>query len=336
MFNKQFAIDLGTSNTTVAVIGEGIVYEEPTVIAIAKKNKEIIAIGSDAKKMLGKVSDEIAAECPLNAGVIANYRLTEKYLTHSIAYANGGRIPKFFKPDITVSVPAGVTTVEERAVIEACMNSGAGKVFLFPEPIAAALGAGMEIGSSDGHMIVNIGGGTCEIAVISVNTICCFKSEKYAGNFLNHKIQQFIRKHYNVVIGDQLAEIIKMQVGSALPLSEPYVMEFRGREAQTGTPMNIRIDSNVIAEAVRPGLQLIVHSIQEVLMKSPPELASAVIDRGMVLAGGTANLRNIGEYFSREVGIPAHTADDPSHCVITGLMIVAENHHIFRRVIKTS
>lgn len=335
MFSKKICIDLGTANTVVYTPENGVVFEEPTVLSIADKTKEIIAIGKDAKLMLGKVADDITAKRPLQHGVIANFKLTEKFLTYCIGIANKGN-SRFFKPLVLLSAPAGITSVEERAIIEAALNAGAGKVYLLPEPIAAGIGAGLPISSSTGHMIVNIGGGTSEIAIISVNSICCFKSEKVAGDFLNEKIVQYMKKKYNVLIGEQLAENIKKIIGSAVPLAKPFEMEFRARDASNSSPKTIRINSNDMVDAITPALQLIAKGIVEVLDKAQPELASDVLDRGMILAGGSANLRNIDEYFATVIGIPAHIADDPIHCVIRGLATAVDNLDALSRALKTS
>lgn len=333
MFRKKICIDLGTANTIVYSNEEGVVFEEPTVLAMATKTKEIIAIGIEAKGMLGKVSEEITACRPLQHGVIANFKITEKYLQYcmSLANPNGSR---FFKPTIMLSSPAGITSVEERAIIEAATNAGAGKVYLLAEPLAAGIGAGLPISSTSGHMIVNIGGGTSEIAVISVNTICCFKSEKVAGDYINNKIVHFVKRKYGVLIGELLAENIKKTVGSAVQLQQPFEMEFRARDAQNSAPKTVRINSNDLLEGIEPSLQIIAKGVVDVLDKAPPELASDVIDRGMILSGGGAMLRGLDEYFSIQIGIPTHTAEDPIHCVIRGLATAIENIDALKRVIK--
>lgn len=335
MFNKKICIDLGTANTIVYSSENGIVFEEPTVLAMDTKTKEVIAIGVEAKSMLGKVSEDITACRPLQHGVIASFKITEKYLQYCLSLANIHN-SKFFKPIILLSSPAGITSVEERAIIEAAKNAGAGKVYLLAEPIAAGIGAGLPISTSAGHMIVNIGGGTSEIAVISVNTICCFKSEKVAGDHINNKIIQFIKKKYNVSIGVLLAENIKKTIGVAVPLQQPFEMEFRARDAHNSAPKTVRMNSNELLEGIEPSLQIIARGIVEVLDKAPPELASDVIDRGMIISGGGALLRGIDEYFSAQIGIPAHIAEDPIHCVIRGLATAIENIDALRRVIKES
>jgi len=333
MFNKKICIDLGTANTIVYTADDGIIFEEPTVLSYASKSKEIIAIGNDAKGMIGKVSEDIQASRPLQHGVIANFKITEKYLHYCLSIANSGG-NRFFLPTVMMSSPAGITSVEERAIVEAAKNAGAGKVYLLPEPIAAGIGAGLPISTTAGHMIVNIGGGTSEIAIISVNTICCFKSEKVAGDNLNNKIIQFAKRKYGVLIGELLAEQIKKNIGTAVPLNQPFEMEFRARDAQNSAPKTVRINSNELIEGIEPALQSIARGVVEVLDKAPPELASDVIERGMVLSGGTALLRGIDEFFSRNIGIPAHVAEDPIHCVIRGLATAIENLEALKRVVK--
>jgi len=333
MFNKKICIDLGTANTIVYSSEQGVVFEEPTVLAIVSKTKEVIAIGVEAKGMLGKVSEDITACRPLQHGVIANFKITEKYLQYCLSLANI-HSSKFFKPTILLSSPAGITSVEERAIIEAARNAGAGKVYLLAEPLAAGIGAGLPISTSAGHLIVNIGGGTSEIAVISVNSICCFKSEKVAGDYINYKIVQYVKKRYGVLIGDLLAENIKKTIGSAIPLQNPFEMEFRARDAQNSAPTTVRLNSNDLLEGITPVLQVLVKGIVEVLDKAPPELASDVIDRGMIISGGGALLRGIDDYLASQIGIPAHVAEDPIHCVIRGLATAIENMDALKRVIR--
>jgi rod shape-determining protein MreB and related proteins len=328
----KVGIDLGTANSVVAVIGKGIVASEPTVVAISPKDKRVIAIGEEAKGMLGKVPGDIEARRPIRQGVIASYKLTEMLFQHLITKALG-RV-RFFKPEIMISVPAGITSVEERAVIEAAVQAGAGKVYLIPEPIAAAIGAKMPISSSAGNMIVNMGGGTSEIAVISMNGIVTCESKRIAGDALNEALVNYIRKRFGLVIGEQMAERIKIEIGSALPMEKPLSMEMRGRDGSTGMPTSITITTNDIVDGMKPILNQIIVSIKTVLENTPPELSSDIIDRGMVLSGGTALLRNIDDLFTKATGVPAHVVEDPMHTVITGIMEALENLEIIKRSLK--
>lgn len=314
---RKVAIDLGTANSLVLVEGKGIVVREPTVVAVSLSDKKVVAIGNDAKEMLGKVPENIIAKRPLKQGVIASYRLTEALLKSLLNKAIGRT--RFFKPEVMISVPAGLTSVEERAVIEASLSAGAGKIYLLPEPIAAAIGAELPISTSTGNMIVNMGGGTTEIAVISMNGIVTFESKRVAGDALNDEIMNYMRKVKGMVIGEQMAEKIKMDVASAVKLEEPDEMEVRGRDINTGLPTTIIVTSNDINNAIKPVLNQIIASIKSVLEKTPPELTSDIIDRGMVLSGGTALLNNIDDLFTRATGVPAHVVDNPMEAVVRGV-----------------
>lgn len=328
----KVGIDLGTANSIIAVMGKGIILSEPTVVAISPKDKKVIAIGEEAKGMLGKVPGDIEARRPIRQGVIASYKLTEMLFQHLINKALG-RV-RFFKPEIMISVPAGITSVEERAVIEAAVQAGAGKVYLIPEPIAAAIGAKMPISSSAGNMIINMGGGTSEIAVISMNGIVTYESKRIAGDALNESLVNFIRKKFGLVIGEQMAEKIKMEIGSALPMEKPLSMEIRGRDGSTGMPNSITINTNDVVDGLKPVLNQIIVSIKNVLEITPPELSSDIIDRGMVLSGGTALLRNIDDLFTKATGVSAHVVEDPMHTVIKGIMEALDNLEVIKRSLK--
>ena len=314
---KKVAIDLGTANSLVLVEGRGIVVREPTVVAISLNDKKVVAIGNDAKEMLGKVPENIVAKRPLRQGVIASYRLTEALMKSLLNKAIGRT--RFFKPDVMISVPAGLTSVEERAVLEAAVSAGAGEVYLIPEPIAAAIGAQLPISTSTGNMIVNMGGGTTEIAVISMNGIVTFESKRLAGDAINEEIINYMRKIKGVVIGEQMAEKIKMEVASAVRVDSPGEMEVRGRDVNSGLPTTVLVNANEINEAIKPVLNQIIGAIKNVLEKTPPELASDIIDRGMVLSGGTALLSNIDVLFTRATGVPAHIVDNPMDAVVIGV-----------------
>jgi rod shape-determining protein MreB and related proteins len=322
MFVKKLGIDLGTANSVVFVQGEGIVLTEPTVVAIDVNNFTVIAVGLEAKEMIGKTPDNIVAKRPLRNGVIADSRVTEALLRYFFDKALGkGR---FLKPDVVISVPAGITSVEERAVLKAANAVGAKNVTLLPEPLLAALGAEMPIGTSSGNMIINMGGGTTEVAVISLDGVVEYESLRVAGDAINEAIISYMRKKKGILIGEQTAEKIKIKIGSALEVKDPRQMEVRGRDVGAGMPKSIMVDSNDIAKAVEWPLRNIIKSVQAVLEKTPPELSADIIDRGMVMSGGTALLRNLDKLFSRATGVPAHVADDPLFCVVRGTGIALD------------
>jgi rod shape-determining protein MreB len=332
MFVKRIGIDLGTSNTLVLVEGKGIVISEPTVVAVSVEDRKILAIGIEAKEMIGKVPENIVAKRPLRHGVIASYKLTEALLKYFINKAIGK--VRVFKPEVMISVPAGITTVEERAVIEAATTAGAGTVYLLPEPIAAAIGAKLPINTSAGNMIVNMGGGTTEIAVMSMNGIVSCDSLRVAGDALNEAIIGHIRKDKGLLVGEQMAEKIKISVGSAVEMEKPLKTEIKGRDSSSGMPRSMFVDSNDVVQAVTPVLKQILAGIRGVLEKTPPELSSDVIDRGMVLSGGTAQLRGIDELFTKAIGVPAHVVDEPLYCVAKGTGEALKHLDVIRRSLK--
>jgi rod shape-determining protein MreB len=322
MFVKKLGVDLGTANSVVFVQGEGIVFVEPTVVAIDVNNFTVIAVGTEAKEMIGKTPENIVAKRPLRNGVIADSRVTEALLKYFFDKALGKA--RFFKPDVVISVPAGITSVEERAVLKAANAVGARNVTLLPEPLLAALGAEMPIHTSSGNMIINMGGGTTEVAVISLDGVVEYESLRIAGDAINESIISYMRKKKGILIGEQTAEKIKIEIGSAMEVKDPRQMEVRGRDVGAGMPKSIMVDSNDIAKAVEWPLRNIIKSIQAVLEKTPPELSADIIDRGMVMSGGTALLRNLDKLFSRATGVPAHVADDPLFCVVKGTGIVLD------------
>ncbi|MDD3647252.1 MAG: rod shape-determining protein [Candidatus Dojkabacteria bacterium] len=332
MLVKRIGLDLGTSNSLVFVEGRGIVINEPTVVAVSVEDRKVLAIGTEAKEMIGKVPENIIAKRPLREGVIASYRLTEALLKYFMNKAIG-RV-RILKPEVMISVPAGITTVEERAVIEAALSAGAGKVYLLPEPIAAAIGAKLPINTSAGNMIVNMGGGTTEIGVISMNGIVSYESVRIAGDGLNEAIISHVRKDKGLLIGEQMAEKIKIAVGSATKMEKPLEVQIKGRDASTGMPRSMIVNSNDVVEAVTPILKQILVSIRGVLEKTPPELSSDIIDRGMVLSGGTSQLRNIDELFTKAIGVPAHVVDDPLFCVVKGTASALQHLEVIRRSLK--
>lgn len=322
MLGKKLGIDLGTANSIVFIQGEGIAFVEPTVVAIDVNNYKVIAVGSDAKKMIGKTPESIVARRPMRNGVIADSRVTEALLKYFLNKALGKS--RFFKPDVVISVPAGITTVEQRAVIRATSNAGARQITMLPEPLLASLGAGLPIETSSGNMIVNLGGGTAEIAVLSLDGIVEYDSLRIAGDAINEAIINYMRKKKGVLIGEQTAENIKIRIGSAIEVSNPKSMEVRGRDVGAGLPKAIYVDSNDIAYAVKRPLLNIINSIKGVLEKTPPELSADIMDRGMVMSGGTSKLRNLDKLFTKAIGVPAHVADEPMYCVVKGTGIALE------------
>ncbi|MDD4382270.1 MAG: rod shape-determining protein [Candidatus Dojkabacteria bacterium] len=322
MLSKRLGIDLGTANSVVFVEGEGIVLIEPTVVAIDVDKYTVLAVGDEAKEMIGKTPDNIIAKRPLRNGVIADSRVTEALLRHFFDKALGKS--RFFKPDVVISVPAGITSVEERAVLKAANAVGARNITLLPEPLLAALGADLPIKTSSGNMIINMGGGTTEVAVMSLDGIVEYESLRVAGDAINDAIISYMRKRKGLLIGEQTAEKVKIKIGSALEVKNPKEMEVRGRDVGAGMPKSITIDSNDVAKAVERPLRLIIKSIQSVLEKTPPELSADIIDRGMVMSGGTALLRNLDKLFTRATGVPALVAEDPEFCVVKGTGIALE------------
>jgi len=322
MIGKKLGIDLGTANSIVFVQGEGIVLMEPTVVAIDVNTYTVIAVGEKAKKMIGKTPENIVAKRPLRDGVIADSRVTEALLRHFYDRALGKS--RFFKPDVVISVPAGITSVEQRAVLKAANAVGSRTITLLPEPLLAALGAGLPIDKSAGSMIINMGGGTSDIAVMSLDGIVEYESLRVAGDAINESIISFMRKKKGILIGEQTAENIKIKIGSAVEVKDPKEMEVRGRDVGGGMPKSMVVDSNDVARAIEKPLRDIIKAVQTVLEKTPPELSADIIDRGMVMSGGTSMLRNLDKLFSKATGVPAHVADEPLYCVAKGTGIALE------------
>jgi rod shape-determining protein MreB len=329
MLVKKIGIDLGTANILVFLPQKGIVINEPSVVAVSMDDNRILAVGNEAKKMLGKTPDNIVASRPVKNGVIADYRVTEAMIRYFVEKVSG-KI-RLFKPEIIVSVPAGITSTERRAVIDAALHAGAKAAYVVKEPILAAIGAGIAINVPCGNMIIDIGGGTSEVAVISLGGIVAFSSVRIGGDRLDEAIADYIRKKHNVSVGDRNAEEIKIKIGSAVPLEEDQYMEVRGRDLITGLPKTIQISSNEITEAIREELLEIVKAVKNVLQETPPELSSDVIDRGMVLSGGGALLRNLDKLFSEATGVPCYVADDPLLCVVKGTGIILDNLDLYKR-----
>lgn len=326
---RKIAIDLGTTNTLMYVPKKGIVLNEPSVVAVSLDENAVLAIGNEAKEMIGRTPETIIAHRPLKDGVIADYRVTEAMLRYLLQKA--GASTRFLRPEVLVSVPAGITSTERRAVVDAAMSGGAKVAFLIKEPVAAAIGAGIPIGESSGHMIVDIGGGTTEAAVISLGGIVVAHSARVAGNRFDEAIADHVRKRYGLVIGEQTAEMIKKTIASALPEEVPKEMNIRGRDLASGLPRETTISSHEITEALRDPLAEVLQAIKYVLQDTPPELAADVIDKGIVLSGGGALLKNIDQLISRAIAVPVYIADDPLVCVVKGAGAALENINAYKR-----
>jgi len=329
----RLGIDLGTANSVVFVQGRGVVIEEPTVVAIDTAGLSIIAIGEEAKVMLGKTPESIMINRPLRSGVIASARVTEELLRYFINKAIGRF--RIFKPEVMIAAPVGITSVEKRAVIKAALQAGAGRVYLIPEPLAAAIGAKLPIHSSAGNMIINMGGGTTEVAVISLNGIVIATSIRVAGDAFNEAIISYARKERNLIIGEQMAEKVKIGIGSTMKQQNEKKMEISGRDFITGLPRNDIITSNEIANALKKPLGEILAAIKKLLEKTPPELSADIVDRGIVLSGGSVQLTNMDRLFSKALGVPAYLADDPIHCVAKGTGIALDYLDVLNKTITT-
>jgi rod shape-determining protein MreB and related proteins len=330
---KRIAIDLGTANTLVWVAGEGIIANEPTVVAISADDNRVVAIGEDAKLMLGRTPEVLIASRPMRDGVIADYQVTQAMLSYFI----GKTLGKFqiFKPDVMVCVPAGCTQVERRAALDAALAAGAAHAYLFDEPLAAAIGAGIPVSAPSGSMIIDIGGGSSEAAVISLGSVVTHKSVRVAGNKIDESIQDYLKKKYNIVIGDQTAEEVKIKLGSAKPLVKEEFMEVSGRDLVFGLPRSLTISSHDVTAAIQPVLAQMIGAVKGVLEDTPPELAADIIDKGIVMSGGTSTLRNFDVLVSDETGVPAHVAEDALFCVVKGIGLVMENIDLWKRSLST-
>ena len=325
----KIGIDLGTANVLVFVQGQGITVREPSVVAIDSEDR-IVAVGNEAKEMLGRTPGSITAIRPLRDGVIADYVVTEAMLRYFIKKGTVGKI-SFGRPDVLVSVPAGSTSVEKRYVLDAARQAGAGKAYLIEEPMAAAIGAELPISGPSGNMIVNIGGGTAEIAVISLSDIVVAKSHRVGGNRFDEAIALYIRRKYNLMIGDRTAEQVKIEVGSALPLEEELTMSVKGRDMIAGLPREVIITSTEITEAMEVPLRNLTDAIRGVLEQTPPELSADIIDKGIVLSGGGALLRNIDRLITTVTGVATHVAPDPLSCVAKGTGTALEHFDVFAK-----
>ena len=314
--SKDIGIDLGTANILVTLKGKGIVLKEPSVVAINRRNGNIVATGNEAKEMLGRTPEQIKAVRPMKDGVIADFTATQLMLKNII-----GKVGKRYnigRPRVVVGVPSGITEVEERAVEEAVMQAGAKEVYLIEEPMAAAIGASLDVGEPSGNIIVDIGGGTTEVAVISLGGIVVSHSLRVAGDELDEEIVNYIKREMNLAVGDTTAEQIKMQLGCAMPLMTEMSMEIRGRDLTTGLPRNMTITSTQVEEAIKESITKIVDIVKLTLEKTPPELAADIMEKGIVLAGGGALIKNLDKLLSTEIGMPVYIADEPLDCVVRG------------------
>lgn len=333
MFNNKIAIDLGTCNSLVYVRGKGVVLSEPSVVAISLTENRILAVGEAAKEMIGRTPADIKVYRPLKDGVIADYKVTQAMMRHFITKTAPNF--RFFKPELVISVPAGITSTERRAVIEAATSAGARQAFVAKEPILAAIGAGIPINSCSGHMIIDIGGGTSEVAVISLGGIVTAHSVRIAGDKIDAAITEYIKKKYNLAIGTQSAEEIKIKIGTALPQKEPKYMEIQGRDLILGLPRNIKISSNEVCEAISDVLGEIVQAAKQVLSETPPELSADIMNRGIIMAGGGSLLPKINELVAQSTGVPCFVAEEPLFCVIKGTGTVLEHLDEYKKVVMT-
>lgn len=334
MFEKKIGIDLGTTNVLVYIPKRGIIINEPSVVAVSRVDKKVLAVGKEAKDMLGRTPDTIVAQRPLKDGVIADYRTTEAMLRYFINKAMGGF--RLLRPEVMVAVPGGITSTERRAVIDAAISAGAKAAYIIRQPIVAAIGANIPIGSPSGHMIVEIGGGTSEIAVISLGGIVASDSVRIGGVKFDQAIMDHIRRKYNLAVGERTAEDIKIRVGSAVYTDEKLAMEVKGRDMITGLPKLMEVTSDDVTEAIQPLLEGVLSAIKEVLYKTPPELSADVMDKGIVVSGGSSQLRHFDRLVAEATGVPTYLAEESQLCVAKGTGLALENLEAYKRSIFTT
>ncbi len=334
MITRRIAVDLGTTNVLVSVPGRGIVINEPCVVALEASDNKVMAIGKEAKEMLGRTPESIIAVHPLRDGVIASYRITEAMLRYFINKI-GGPV-RLLRPDVMVAVPAGITSTERRAVVDACLQAGAKNAYIIKEPIAAALGANIPIASASGNMIIDMGGGTTEVAVIALGDIVAATSVRVGGIKIDAAIANYVRKKYNLLIGEQTAEEIKIKIGAAMPLKKELQMEVSGSNTITGLPESVIVSTSDIVVAIREELNEVIQAVKSVLQKTPPELAADVMDKGIVLTGGGAQLRQLDALLTKVTGVPCQVAEDSILCVSRGTLIAVENLDAFKRSVLWS
>lgn len=335
-FGKRIAIDLGTANSLVYVAGTGIVMNEPTVVAIGTDDNRVLAVGNEAKEMLGRTPGNITASRPLRDGVIADYVITEAMLRYFIDKVCGRS--RLFKPEVMICVPAGVTSVERRAVLDATLSAGAKTAYLIDEPLAAAIGAKIPIANPSGNMIVDIGGGTAEAAVICLGGVVVHSSVRVGGNKIDEAIQSAVRKKYSLIIGENQAEDVKIKIASATLVkktAEEKTMEVRGRDSVTGLPKTITLTTSEVHEMIEGAVLKIISAVKGVLEQTPPELASDIIDKGIVLSGGTSLLANLDRLMTEQTGVPCHVAENPLMCVVYGTGMALENLDLYKRSVST-
>ncbi len=331
MFVRKIGIDLGTVNTVVFVPGKGFIINEPTMVSLSVPDNAVMAVGKEAKEMTGRTPADIRVYKPLKDGVIADYYITKALLSYFISKACGRF--NLFNPEVVISVPAGITQTERRAVINAAKEAGAKEVYVVREPILAALGAGIPINSSSGNMIVNIGGGTSEVAVISLGGIVSWQSLRVAGNRFDQAIIDYIKKKYSFSIGEQTAEQIKIEIGSALPSRIKMEFNVRGRDLITGLPRDIVITSNETSEALRPYLTEVASAIQDVFNQTPPELVADIMEKGVIISGGASQINYLDDFFRRTLGVAVYAAEDPILCVSKGAGIILNHLDVYKRAL---
>ncbi len=333
-FSKDMGIDLGTANTLVILKGQGIIIREPSVVAVEKDSHKILAIGAEAKRMIGRTPGNIVAIRPLKDGVIADFDITQAMLKFFIKKAM--RNKPFARPRVVVGVPSGVTEVEKRAVIDAAVQAGAKEAYLIEEPMAAALGAGLPVQEARGSMIVDLGGGTTEVAILSLGGVVVSKSIRVAGDEMDKAIVQYIKRKYNLLIGERTAEHVKVEIGTAMPIERPARMNIRGRDLVTGLPKTLTVNQNHINEALAEPIEAILEAIKTTLEKTPPELAADIMDRGIVMTGGSSLLRNFDRLISRETGMPVLVSEDALSCVVLGTGLALDHIDVLKRGVMAS
>lgn len=338
-FKKKVGIDLGTANTLVYVAGKGIVLNEPTVVAYSKEDRSVLAVGEDAREMLGRTPNTIVAQRPMREGVIADFTTTSAMITYYLKKALKGRV---FWPEVMISIPGGSSQVEKRAVVAACKKAGASDVYLIEEPLAAAIGAKIPISQPSGHMIVNIGGGTAEIGILSLGQLVVFKTVRVAGTKFDETILSHMRKKHNLYIGERTSEEIKIKIGNAYikegifddGVVKKRHLEVKGRDTQSGLPKILKIEEDTINEALQRPLKAIVDGVKEVLSQSPPELAADIVEKGIVLSGGSSMLINLDSYITYYTGVPTFVVEEPLFCVIRGIGMAIENLDSYKKAIR--
>lgn len=332
---KRLGIDLGTSNCLVWISGEGVVLGEPSVVAVDAISGKVLSVGSEAYEMLGRTGDNLIAQKPIRGGVVADYFVCRAMLSYFFNRVLGKGMSRFMKPEVMVSVPSGITQVERRAVLEATISAGAKSAYLIDQALAAAIGAKLPIESAFGSMVVDIGGGQVGAAVVSLGGIVASSSAKAGGDKIDEAIAGYIRKQHNLIIGERMAEEVKLRIGSAVPMHPKKTMEAKGRDAIMGLPKSVVVDSSEVTSAITPVVNSIIQCIKDVLEQTPPELASDIIDRGMVLTGGTAQLRGLDRLITAQTNVPAHVAEDTLRAVVYGTGMALENIDVWKRLLYT-